>query len=166
MKTGLQRKVSVAAMSARLLCAISAFFLLTFAGNLHAASFDCSKATSEVEKIICGDDELSKLDQALNKAYLQALKRTDMKKRTIENQRLWLKNERNACKDAECLKKAYQTRITELKPCRTIPRISANSAHGVVLAANCTVWMWGFNNAGQLARKPKSDLTPKNWSRF
>ena len=35
-----------------------------------AASFDCGKAASEVEKIICGDDELSRLDESLNKAYL------------------------------------------------------------------------------------------------
>lgn len=90
------------------------FFLLTIAGNIDAASFDCGKATSEVEKIICGNDELSRLDESLNKAYLQALKRNDIKKRTIERQRLWLKNERNACKDAECMKKAYETRIKEL----------------------------------------------------
>ena len=55
-------------------------FLLTFAVNIHAASFDCSKATSEVEKLICGDDELSKLDDSLNTAYLLALERPDIKK--------------------------------------------------------------------------------------
>jgi len=89
-------------------------FLLTLAGNIHAASFDCAKATSGVEKIICGDDELSKLDESLNEAYLEALERTDIKKRTIESQRQWLKKVRNACKDADCIKKAYETRLKEL----------------------------------------------------
>jgi uncharacterized protein len=80
----------------------------------HAASFDCGKAASEVEKIICGDDELSRLDESLNNAYLQALKRTDIKEQMIKSQRQWLKNERNACQNAECIKKAYETRIKEL----------------------------------------------------
>jgi uncharacterized protein len=91
----------------------SAFFLLVIAGNIHAASFDCGKAASEIEKIICGNDELSRLDESLNKAYLKALEWKDIKNRIIKSQRQWLKV-RNACKDAECLKTAYETRIKEL----------------------------------------------------
>ena len=49
--------------------ALGAFFLLIIAGNADAASFDCGKATSEVEKIICSDDELSRLDESLSKVY-------------------------------------------------------------------------------------------------
>ncbi len=45
----------------------------SYVEEIHAASFDCSKATSEVEKLICGDEELSKLDDSLNKAYLERL---------------------------------------------------------------------------------------------
>jgi len=101
---------------------LATFLLLIIAGNIHAASFDCSKAASEVEKIICSDDELSRLDESLSMAYLRALKQTDIKKQAIESQRQWLKNERNACKDleeayethAECIKEAYETRIKEL----------------------------------------------------
>lgn len=93
---------------------LSAFFLLIITGNVEAASFDCGKATSEVEKLICGDEELSKLDESLNKAYLQALKRFDSKEQMIKSQRQWLKNDRNACKNAECIRKAYETRIKEL----------------------------------------------------
>ena len=96
--------------------------LLMIAGTIHSASFDCGKATTEVEKIICGDDELSKLDESLNKAYLEALKRIDLKEQTIKSQSQWLKNERNACQDleeayethAECIREAYETRIKEL----------------------------------------------------
>jgi uncharacterized protein len=91
-----------------ILCTV---FLLATA---HAASFDCGKAASEVEKLICGNEELSRLDESLNKAYLKALERPDIRKQMIESQRQWLKNERNACKNAECLKKAYETRIKEL----------------------------------------------------
>ena len=93
---------------------LSACFIVVNSGNIDAASFDCGKAASEVEKIICGDDGLSRLDDALNEAYLQALKHTNIRKQTIESQRQWLKNERNACRDAESLKKVYETRIKEL----------------------------------------------------
>jgi uncharacterized protein len=85
-----------------------------FAGNIHAASFDCSKATSEVEKIICANDELSKLDNSLITAYQQVLDRTRKKKEMIESQNQWLENERNECQDAQCIKKAYEIRIKEL----------------------------------------------------
>jgi uncharacterized protein len=86
-------------------------FLLT---TSLAASFDCGKAASEVEKLICGNEELSRLDESLNKAYLKALERPDIRQKMIESQRQWLKNERNACKNEDCLKKAYETRIKEL----------------------------------------------------
>ena len=45
---------------------------------------------------------------------MQALKRTDIKEQTIESQRQWLKNDRNACQNADCIKTAYETRIKEL----------------------------------------------------
>ena len=89
-------------------------FLVMNSGNIDAASFDCGKAASEVEKIICSDDGLSKLDEELTEAYRQALKRIDIRKQTIESQRHWLKYERNVCPNAECIKKAYETRIKEL----------------------------------------------------
>jgi len=87
-------------------------FLLTTA---LAASFDCGKAASEVEKLICGDDELSRLDESLSKAYLEVLERADIKEKIIKSQKQWLKNERDACQNAECLKKAYESRIGELE---------------------------------------------------
>ena len=82
--------------------------------EIDTASFDCGKATSEVEKLICSDDELSKLDESLNKAYLQALKRTDTKKQIVETQKQWLNNERNACQNAKCIKRAYEARMKEV----------------------------------------------------
>lgn len=93
------------------LCALIAIFVTP--SLIVAESFDCQKATSEVEKIICGDYELSNLDESLNKAYLQALEWKDIKNRIIKSQRQWLKV-RNACKNAECLKNAYEARIKEL----------------------------------------------------
>ena len=39
------------------------------AGAKVQPSFDCAKATTEVEKLICSDDELAKLDVEMNKWY-------------------------------------------------------------------------------------------------
>ena len=38
---------------------------------LYAASFDCNKATTETEKAICADPELSALDAEMGKAWKQ-----------------------------------------------------------------------------------------------
>lgn len=89
----------------------SLLFLLTTA---QAASFDCRKAKTEVEKLICSNEELSKLDESLNEAYLRTLHRTDIRQETIKSQRQWLEYERNACQDVVCIKNAYETRIREL----------------------------------------------------
>jgi len=37
--------------------------------TVHAASFNCSKATTQTEKIICSDSELGKLDEQLAGIY-------------------------------------------------------------------------------------------------
>jgi uncharacterized protein len=99
---------------------LSCLFLLTTA---QAASFDCRKARTKIEKLICSNDELSKLDESLSEMYLRALNRADIKEQTIESQRQWLKYERNICQDAECVKHAYETRIKEL---------SLSSSFGIV----------------------------------
>jgi uncharacterized protein len=47
---------------------------LVLQGAAQAASFDCAKAQSKVEKIICADAELSKLDEDLATAYWLAIR--------------------------------------------------------------------------------------------
>jgi uncharacterized protein len=83
-------------------------------GPASAASFDCAKAQTNVEKLICADDGLSKLDESLEAQYQQALKRPDIKRQVVESQRDWLKNARDICQTGECVKKAYDTRIKQL----------------------------------------------------
>ena len=79
---------------------------------VRAAGFDCSKASTQVEKIICADPELSALDDRLNKAYKKFLPlQSPADKKDVESfQRDWLK-ERNQCKDKECVKKLDDERI-------------------------------------------------------
>ena len=93
----------------------SIFFVLPcMLSTAQPASFNCEKAVTKIEKLICNDDELSKLDESLKDAYLKALNRKESKKQIIESQRQWLKKERDICLDSECIKRAYTIRIKEL----------------------------------------------------
>lgn len=83
--------------------------VLVLSGAVQAASFDCAKAQSKVEKMICADAELSKLDEDLAQAYATALKIDGKAALTRRQQAQWLKA-RNNCTDALCVKDEYLTR--------------------------------------------------------
>jgi uncharacterized protein len=82
--------------------------------SAHAASFDCAKATSKVEKLICKDPVLSSLDEELGRMYQQALSNSDNSTQQIARQKQWLRDARNKCGDVTCLKLLYPNRIYEL----------------------------------------------------
>jgi uncharacterized protein len=83
--------------------------------SVQAAGFNCAKASSAVEKMICGDAETSRLDSDMAAAYKKASAKASDSAPLVADQKSWLKNTRNVCKDIECLKRAYRRRITELK---------------------------------------------------
>ena len=45
--------------------------------------------------------------------------------------------------------------------CETNAKMATDSAHAAIVTKSCAVWMWGINNAGQLAEKPKSYTEPE-----
>lgn len=84
--------------------------------TVQAASFDCTKAGTNIEKMICADTEVSRLDEKLAQAYKAALGKAVDKESFKQKQRVWLKKQRNVCKTAACLAKVYPERIAELYP--------------------------------------------------
>lgn len=76
----------------------------------HAASFDCAKAGTKVEKLICSTTSLNKLDSDLAEIYKDALRKDPA---TRQEQLSWIK-ERNKCADAACLETSYKERMDEL----------------------------------------------------
>lgn len=58
----------------RLAAALLGLMILAAAGPAAAASFDCAKARTKVEKLICADPQLSRQDSELAAAYAEALK--------------------------------------------------------------------------------------------
>lgn len=76
---------------------------------LYAASFDCNKATTETEKAICSDPELSALDDLLGIAWNKSKKLV-----SIDSQKKWLQS-RNLCENNnDCLRKEIGLRIGTL----------------------------------------------------
>ncbi|CAB3644462.1 Uncharacterized protein conserved in bacteria%2C putative lipoprotein [Achromobacter sp. 2789STDY5608633] len=90
--------------------------LATLWTGAQAASFDCNKAVSATERLICSDAETSALDGKLHGAYETALAATDAygKKELAKEQRNWIKYARDICQDSACLRQAYTTRIAML----------------------------------------------------
>ena len=128
MKSGKVGKMSGCAL-------VFTIMLLLWAGNAPAASFDCAKAGTAVEKMICADAELSKLDEEMATVYKPIDPRIADPEASFNEitaaykqmdpyiadpvgyrmeQRQWLKS-RNACKDAVCVRQAYQTRLAALR---------------------------------------------------
>ncbi len=101
---------------------------------VQAASFDCAKATSKVEHMICDDPEISKLDEELARSYKVALQDQSRAELIKLAQKQWMK-ERNTCRDMDCLSAAYQARIQELsassKPESEMPAFSLLKGKGV-----------------------------------
>lgn len=85
-------------------------------------SFDCSKASSRIEKAICGSDELAKADADLAAAYTALDARLDKpaKEHLSQDEVRWIARRNRECADAaamldHCLKKGYGERIERLK---------------------------------------------------
>lgn len=77
-------------------------------------SFDCNKASTTAEKLICSSSELSMLDRQLNQLFKQALANASDSKQLITAQKAWIKNVRGLCNDVECMSNAYQQRLEAL----------------------------------------------------
>lgn len=90
--------------------------LLLLSLNANAVSFDCNKASTAVEKEICGDSLLGKLDDALaqNYKYMLAANIGDGAKKDLKStQKKWLAV-RNKCMSKACLVDAYRQRVDEV----------------------------------------------------
>ena len=89
--------------------------------TVHSASFNCDKATLAVEFAICGNEQLSSMDESLSLEYRQAVLHNPTIKKI---QQSWLRGPRENCdSQVECLIGAYQKQLDILR--------NINSQHGV-----------------------------------
>ncbi|WP_434054183.1 MAG: lysozyme inhibitor LprI family protein [Roseibium sp.] len=112
---------------------VDGFFFASLSGNSTTdlgPSFDCSKATTKVEGLICDDKELMLLDSILGRVYRTRRQMLDSssQKQLVRDQRKWIdaRNEncsplipstpdfRSTREGALCLFKHIETRVYEL----------------------------------------------------
>jgi uncharacterized protein len=88
--------------------------------NVHAASFDCSKASTKVEKTICSNNPLSLLDEQLADSFSKLKSQLNKKdfKILLREQRKWIKQRNKSCKNSRripsCLTWSYENRLHSL----------------------------------------------------
>lgn len=88
---------------------------LFLSGCTQAASFDCAKAATKTEKMICADEKISKLDEEMAALYKQAREKSNDKALFIEDHKRWLRVNRNKCFLSQCLYDSYVVQIEALK---------------------------------------------------
>ena len=88
------------------------FFVIIFASficsTVHAASFDCGKASTATEKAICANSELNAQDELLAKSLKQLLEKFPADKAAImQGQREWIKVQSLCDDNLDCLSWMY-----------------------------------------------------------
>lgn len=122
--------------------------------NSYGSSFACEKATTKVEKMICANAELSKLDEDLNYYYNKALKVTNEVKYLQQQQRDWLVTVRNRCVDEGELRNQYylQTKLLsdvkwlDNKPVKDIDCLETNTPFGQYFCHRTVITYQGNEN--------------------
>lgn len=78
-------------------------------------SFDCQKARTLVENLICANPRLARLDARMAIAYFMLRTTGDSTQQLLNEQRLWLREVRNKCEELECLTLKYKERTQQLE---------------------------------------------------
>jgi uncharacterized protein len=89
--------------------------LLLHGAPAAAASFDCSKSRTSVERTICLVPELSQADDHMKAQYDSAVARSQNPAAVRQSQREWLRLVRNRCDTVGCLTSVYADRMKELR---------------------------------------------------
>ena len=99
--------------------AVAATCLFAAPSLAQNASFDCKKASTPMEKAICGSDYPAELDNALDALYRAALAKAGAERAATETaQKQWLATRDARCGrakvDQNCLEGLYKARIVAL----------------------------------------------------
>lgn len=91
----------------------------------HSASFECEAALHIAEKVICGSQELSRLDEQLSREYKSEVSKDYVEKQQLRKaQNAWLL-QRNACEYSfDCIKTKLQQRIASFRSDNTLAAYS------------------------------------------
>ena len=90
------------------------FAVMSLSSSAYAASFDCRKASTVVEIMICGNQTLSGLDDQMFLTYKSLLSQATSPYLIKQDQIQWLSSKRNLCQNIPCLDQEYRSRISAL----------------------------------------------------
>jgi hypothetical protein len=77
-------------------------------------SFDCAKASTNSEHLICSNANLAAADVEMAQIYRQVFNNTIDKKALKREQNQWRKTNRDACEDVPCILNSYAVRTKQL----------------------------------------------------
>ncbi len=92
--------------------------------------FDCEKASTHAEKLICADQGLAALDREVARLYglaSDALNAMPGFEDLLDGQRKWIA-QRNTCFDNECLAEMYVRRVHQLRQSYSAARVADNKS--------------------------------------
>ncbi|WP_429041527.1 MliC family protein [Aeromonas media] len=94
--------------------------LMPLLASAATPSFDCTKAHSAAEQLVCQDAGLAALDNELATLYPKAMNQLSAEQQKTEKamQRGWIKGRNECWKESDsrqCVEESYQLRITELQ---------------------------------------------------
>lgn len=95
---------------------IALFAVVTASQAKDGPSFDCSKASSDVERTICSNEQLAASDASVAANYRQLLQYRTGKDAKVfkDEQRAWLKRRNQCGTNVACLSDAYDVRYSEM----------------------------------------------------
>ena len=129
-----------------------------FTGTSQAASFDCAKAVSKTEKMICSTPALSKADEVIAAAYQTAIGLAsrfapDDAKGIKEDQVAWLRERQRGCEDRPCLVDSYKERNESLA--FYAAQVNSNPAN---VAAYTGTYRMGQSGALEVLQLPNGSI--------
>jgi uncharacterized protein YecT (DUF1311 family) len=117
-------------------------------GAAPGPSFDCARASTAAEHLICGDPELSALDRGLAMFYAAGL-RNPRHGRAVRGQREWLAM-RNACATRFCLRDEMMDRLWSLTLSvgRGLPEYESEDADAYLIIVDLGGGWYAFGAEG------------------
>ncbi len=79
------------------------------------AILDCSKAKTNVEKLLCSSQRAATADQEMALSFRTAFARTGDRAALLSDQKRWQEKVRDQCLDVSCLVQVHRERTSELE---------------------------------------------------
>ena len=124
-------------MRTALAVASAGCLLILGASNARAQSFDCTKARTRVEHMICSESGLSRLDEQLAALFRTAVAGPDGA--LIRRQQMEWYRQRERCEDDACVENAFHSRIAELSGPAPTPSAALPAGNPMKMVKDFTV---------------------------